>query len=164
LDAANIDLKGFSDEYYSKMSEGTLEPVLRSLKVLKEEGVHLEITNLILTGFNDDENSIIKMCLWIKENLGPDVPLHFSRAFPMYKLTKLNPTPVQTLERARQIALDCGLKYVYIGNLAGHPAENTYCPKCKRLLIERKGYSVIQNNIKDGKCQFCAEKIEGIWK
>ena len=111
LDAANIDLKGFSDEYYSKMSEGTLEPVLRSLKVLKEEGVHLEITNLILTGFNDDENSIIKMCLWIKENLGPDVPLHFSRAFPMYKLTKLNPTPVQTLERARQIALDCGLKY-----------------------------------------------------
>ncbi|MCM8795782.1 MAG: AmmeMemoRadiSam system radical SAM enzyme [Candidatus Omnitrophica bacterium] len=164
LDAANIDLKGFSDEYYAKMSEGTLEPVLKTLKVLKEEGVHLEITNLVLSGFNDDEDTLVKMCLWIKENLGPDTPLHFSRAFPMYKMLHLNPTPVETLERARKIALDCGLKYVYIGNVAGHPAENTYCPKCGKILIERKGYFILQNNIEDGKCKFCGEKIEGVWK
>ncbi|MCK9604264.1 MAG: AmmeMemoRadiSam system radical SAM enzyme [Candidatus Omnitrophica bacterium] len=163
LDAANIDLKGFSDDYYAKLSEGRLEPVLKSLKILKEEGVHLEITNLILSGFNDDPDTIIKMCLWIKENLGADTPVHFSRSFPMYKLASLNPTPVETLEKARTIALDCGLKYVYIGNLAGNLAENTYCPKCKEMLIERRGYFILQNNIKDGKCKFCGEKIEGIW-
>jgi pyruvate formate lyase activating enzyme len=164
LDAANIDLKGFTDDYYAGMAEGTLEPVLESLKILKQEGVHLEITNLVLPGYNDDEGSIIKMCLWIKENLGPDTPLHFSRFLPMYKMLNLNPTPVETLERARQIALDCGLKYVYIGNVGGHPAENTYCPRCKRMLIERRGYFILQNNIEDGKCKFCGEKIEGIWK
>ena len=104
------------------------------------------------------------MCLWIKENLGPDTPLHFSRFFPMYKLTSLAPTPAETLEKARKIALDCGLRYVYIGNLAGHPAENTYCPKCKALLIERRGYFILQNNIEDGKCKVCGERISGVWK
>jgi pyruvate formate lyase activating enzyme len=164
LDAANIDLKGFSDDYYQKMCQGHLEPVLNTLKTLRQAGVHLEITNLLLSGFNDDENTLIKMCLWIKDNLGADTPLHFSRFFPMYKLTSLNPTPVEALERARQIALNSGLKYVYIGNLAGNPAENTYCPKCKKLLIERRGYFIIQDNIVDGKCKFCGDKIEGIWK
>jgi pyruvate formate lyase activating enzyme len=164
LDAANIDLKGFSDDYYRELTEGSLEPVLNSLKVLKEEGVHIEITNLILPGYNDSDEMLIKMCLWIKDNLGPDTPVHFSRFFPMYKLLSLNPTPVQTLEKARKIALDCGLKYVYIGNVAGNPAENTYCPKCKKLLIERKGYFIVQNNIENGHCKFCGEKIEGIWK
>ncbi len=164
LDAANVDLKGFSDDYYSKMSEATLEPVLATLKVLKGSGVHLEITNLVLAGYNDDEASLKKMCLWIKENLGADIPLHFSRAFPMYQLTSINPTSPEVLEKARRIAMEAGLKYVYIGNLAGNPAENTYCPRCKKLLIERKGYFVVQNNIEDGKCKYCGEKIEGIWK
>lgn len=164
IDAANIDLKGFTNDYYAKMSEATLGPVLRSLKILKEEGVHLEITNLVLPGYNDDPETIKKMCLWIKENLGPDTPLHFSRFFPMYKLTNLAPTPVETLEKARKIALDCGLKYVYIGNLVGNLAENTYCPKCKSLLIERRGYFILQNNIEDGKCKFCGEKIAGVWR
>lgn len=164
LDAANIDLKGFTDEYYAKLTEGTLGPVLRSLKILEEEGVYVEITNLILSGYNDDSGSIMKMCLWIKENLGPGTPLHFARAFPMYKLTSLNPTPVETLERARQIALDCGLKYVYIGNVAGNPAENTYCPKCKKIAIRRAGYTILENNLEDGKCKFCGEKIEGVWR
>ncbi len=112
LDAANIDLKGFCDDYYTKMSEGTLEPVLKSLKVLKEEGVHLEITNLVIPGYNDDQDSIIKMCLWIKENLGPDTPVHFSRFHPEYKLLGVILTPIETLEKARQIAADSGLKYV----------------------------------------------------
>ncbi len=163
IDAANIDLKGFSNDYYSKMSEATLEPVLKALKILKEEGVHLEITNLVLPGYNDGPEAIREMCLWIKENLGSDVPVHFSRFFPMYKLISLNPTPVETLGNARKIALDCGLKYVYIGNVAGHAGENTYCPKCKNTLIERRGYFVLQNNIKDGKCKFCQEKIAGVW-
>ncbi len=119
---------------------------------------------MILPGYNDDEETIIKMCLWIKENLGKDTPIHFSRFFPMYKLLSLNPTPVTTLERAKQIAHDCGLEYVYIGNVAGHPAENTYCPKCKRIIIERKGYFILHNNIKDGRCKYCGEKIKGVWK
>jgi pyruvate formate lyase activating enzyme len=164
LDAANIDLKGFTNDYYAKMTEGALEPVLLALKVLKEEGVHLEITNLVLSGYNDDEDSVIKMCLWIKENLGDETPLHFSRAFPMYKLTSINPTPVETLERLRKIALDCGLKYVYIGNVAANPAENTYCPRCKKIVIKRAGYFVEENNIEEGRCKFCGEKIEGIWR
>jgi pyruvate formate lyase activating enzyme len=164
LDAANIDLKGFKDEYYTRVTEASLGPVLETLKLLKKEGVYIELTNLILPGYNDDEETIIKMCLWIKENLGEDTPIHFSRFFPMYKLLSLNPTPVTTLERARQIAQDCGLKYVYIGNVAGHPAENTYCPKCKRIIIERRGYFILQNNIEDGRCKFCGEKIAGVWK
>mgnify|MGYP000948680820 CR=1 FL=1 len=164
LDAANIDLKGFSDEFYSKLSEGSLAPVLASLKVLKSEGVWIEITNLILPGYNDDPELIKKMCLWIKDNLGEDTPLHFSRFFPMYKMIALNPTPVSALENARKIAMECGLRYVYIGNVVGNLAENTYCPKCKRLLIERRGYFVLQNNIKEDKCSFCGEKISGVWQ
>jgi pyruvate formate lyase activating enzyme len=165
LDAANIDLKGFTDDYYANLTEGTLDPVLQSLKILKQEGVHLELTNLILPGYNDDEKSIIRMCLWIKENLGADTPLHFSRFLPWnaYKLTALSPTPIETLERARQIALDCGLKYVYIGNVGGHPAENTYCPRCKKIVIKRAGYMVSEINLENGKCKFCGERIEGVW-
>ena len=163
LDAANIDLKGFKEEYYAKLTEGSLAPVLKSLKILREEGVHLEITNLIISGFNDDEESISRMCAWIKENLGADTPLHFSRAFPMYKLLSINPTPLETLEKARKTAMDAGLKYVYIGNAGGNPAENTYCPKCKKIAIERKGYFIAQDNIEDGKCKFCGEKISGVW-
>jgi pyruvate formate lyase activating enzyme len=164
LDAANIDLKGFSNDFYSKLSEATLEPVLNTLKVLKQEGVHIEITNLILPGYNDDPATIRKMCSWIRENLGPDVPLHFSRFFPMYKLLNLNPTPVETLLEARQIALDCGLRYVYIGNLVGNPAEHTYCPKCKKIVIKRAGYMILEMNLEQGRCKFCGEKISGVWK
>ena len=164
MDAANIDLKGFSDDYYAKMSEGTLEPVLKSLKVLKEEKVHLEITNLVLPGYNDDNEDITKMCLWIKENLGTDTPLHFSRFWPLYKLAALNPTPLETLERARKIAQDAGLKYVYIGNIPGHGGENTYCPRCKKIVVKRSGYSILEINLSEGKCKFCGENIEGVWQ
>ncbi len=164
LDAANVDLKGFKEEYYAKICEGSLAPVLKSLKILKEEGVHIEITNLVLSGFNDDSDSIAKMCLWIKDNLGADTPLHFSRFFPMYKLLGLNPTSVETLETARKIALDCGLKYVYIGNVPGHIAENTYCPKCKKAVIKRAGYMVEEVDLAQGRCKFCQEKIGGVWQ
>ncbi|MDP2941212.1 MAG: AmmeMemoRadiSam system radical SAM enzyme [Candidatus Omnitrophota bacterium] len=164
LDAANIDLKGFSEEYYAKISEGGLAPVLKTLQVLRQEGVHLEITNLILPGYNDDEQTLRQMCLWIKENLGADTPLHFSRFFPMYQMAALNPTPPETLEKARNIAFGCGLKYVFIGNLAGNPAESTYCPKCGKILIKRAGYMIEEINLIDGKCKFCGERIAGVWK
>lgn len=164
LDAANIDLKAFTDDYYFKMSEGSLEPVLESLKMLKEKKVHLEITTLVISGYNDNEADIRKMCTWIKDNLGHDTPLHLSRAFPMYKLLQISPTPVSVLQKARAIALSCGLRYVYIGNVAGNPAENTYCPRCQRVIVARRGIEVKEVHIKNGKCLFCNEAIDGIWE
>jgi pyruvate formate lyase activating enzyme len=124
----------------------------------------VEITNLIVPSFNDDPQLIKDMCLWIKDNLGENTPLHFSRFWPMYKLTNLSPTPVETLEKARKIAIDVGLKYVYIGNIPGNVAESTFCPVCTRVLIGRVGYTITQNNLQDGKCKFCGAKIPGIWK
>ncbi|HOX54756.1 MAG TPA: AmmeMemoRadiSam system radical SAM enzyme [Candidatus Omnitrophota bacterium] len=164
LDAANIDLKGFSQDFYSQMSLGNLDSVLQTLKILKQEGVWVEITNLIVPGFNDDPEMIKNMCVWIKDNLGSDTPLHFSRFFPMYKLTNISPTPVETLERAEKIAKDAGLNYVYIGNIPGSLAESTFCPVCRKLIIGRSGYTITENNIENGKCKFCGTKIPGIWK
>ncbi len=165
LDAANIDLKGFSQKYYSEMSMGNLDSVLNSLKILKQEGVWVEITNLILPGYNDDPETIVKMCLWIKQNLGEDTPIHFARFHPMYKMLSLNSTPIVTLEQARKIAFDCGLSYVYIGNVPGHPGEDTYCPKCGKILIKRSGYSITGVNLDEqGRCKFCGERISGVWK
>ncbi len=165
LDAANIDLKGFSQKFYGEMTLGNLNSVLNTLKILKQEGVWIEITNLLIPGYNDDDESIIKMCLWIIENLGRDVPVHFSRFYPMYKLLSLNATPVTTLERARGIARDCGLKYVYIGNIPGHRGENTFCPNCSNIVIKRSGYTVLEINLnKQGRCKFCGEKINGVWE
>jgi len=164
LDAANIDLKGFSDEYYSKTCEGHLAPVLRCLQILKEEGVHVEITNLVLSGYNDDTSVIKNMCVWIKEHLGSDTPVHFSRFYPMYKLLSLIPTPVERLEAARAAAIEAGLKYVYIGNIPGHEAENTFCPACHKAVIKRTGYIVLENNIVNGRCRFCSEEIKGVWQ
>jgi len=164
LDAANIDLKGFNQKYYDEICLGDLDSVLRTLKILKQEGVHIEITNLILPGLNDDPQTIRQMCIWIRENLGPDTPIHFSRFWPMYKLTQLSPTPVATLEMAKAIAQSEGLNYCYIGNVPSHTAENTYCPNCKRLIIQRKGYSVGSIHIREGRCEYCGYKIKGIWK
>lgn len=163
LDAANIDLKGFTEKYYNDTCFGNLDNVLSTLKILKEEGVHTEITNLILPNLNDSDEQIEKMCVWIKENLGPDTPIHFSRFWPMYKLANLSPTPVKTLERAQAIAKRVGLKYVYIGNVPGHQGETTFCPKCLQPLIVRVGYTITEYNLSDGHCKFCKEKIDGIW-
>ncbi|NQT95020.1 MAG: AmmeMemoRadiSam system radical SAM enzyme [Candidatus Omnitrophica bacterium] len=162
LDAANIDLKG-SDKFYNEISLGNRQDVLRTLKILKEEGVWTEITYLVIPTLNDNMDYVRQTCLWIKENLGPDTPLHISRFWPTYKLKNLSPTPVSTLEKAGEIAKAAGLRYVYIGNVPGHKGETTYCPYCYKVLIERIGYNVVENNIKDGKCKFCKNKIEGIW-
>jgi pyruvate formate lyase activating enzyme len=163
LDAANIDLKGFTEEYYSSMSQGSLAPVLKTLKTLKHEGIHLEITNLVIPSKNDDMDTVHQMCAWIKSELGPDTPVHFSRFYPLYKLLSLPPTPVSTLEKCRQIATDAGLEYVYIGNVPGHEGERTYCPRCKKVLIVRHGYYVEEINLNKGKCKYCGKPIPGIW-
>ncbi len=161
IDGANIDLKG-NDKFYREMSNAKIEPVLNSLKVLKEEKVWLEITNLIIPGYNDKEKDIKERCEWIKDNLGVEVPLHFSRFFPYYKLQNIEPTPQETLKKAKEIAKKIGLKYVYIGNIFIDGAENTICSKCGKLLVERVGFDILQNNIKKRVCE-CGEKINGVW-
>lgn len=163
LDAADIDLKGFTQEFYMEVCAGYLDTVLNTLKILKGNKVWLEITNLIVPTLNDDPNKIKEMCVWIRDNLGPDTPIHFSRFWPQYKLTNLYPTPIETLEMAKDAATAIGLNYVYLGNVPGHPAESTYCPGCKKVLIKRSGYIILGNQIIDGKCGFCGNAIPGIW-
>ena len=164
LDAACIDLKGFTEHYYRHMTEGSLQPVLHTLQTLKRRGVHTEIVNLMVPGKNDDMNTVGDMCRWIVQELGPDTPLHFSRFYPLYKLKSIPPTPVSTLETAREVALREGLDFVYVGNVPDHPGGHTYCPHCRQMLIRRIGYRVKVLGLIDGKCSSCGKAIAGIWK
>jgi pyruvate formate lyase activating enzyme len=163
IDAANIDLKSFSEDVYMRLNAGSLDEVLNTLKVLKEEGVWLEITNLVVPEWTDDLDMIGKMCNWLYENGFKNTPIHFSRFTPMYKLKHLPPTPVSVLEDARNIALESGLNYVYIGNVPGSEGENTYCPNCKKEIINRRGFYIQESHVKSGKCEFCGESIAGVW-
>jgi pyruvate formate lyase activating enzyme len=163
IDAANINLKSFSDDIYIRLNGGRLQPILDTLKILSEEKVWLEITNLIVPTWTDNLDMVKKMCDWIYSNQLHNYPLHFIRFHPMYKLNQLPETPVSVLEKARDIAMNAGIRYVYVGNVPGHAAENTFCHKCKKMIIERKGFTVITDNIKNGKCNFCGESIPGVW-
>jgi len=163
LDAVKIDLKGFSEEFYKEVCSASLKPVLESLKTVKTSNVWLEIVNLVIPTLNDDPEMIEEMCRWIKDNLGLDTPLHFTRFFPNYKLTHLSPTPVSTLDHAYDIANKNGLRYVYIGNVPGHTHNSTYCPFCNRRVIYRTNFDVLEMNVMDGKCKFCNSTIEGKW-
>jgi len=163
IDAANIDLKGITEEYYRKMCLATLTPVLNTLKIMQQQGIWIEITNLIVPTWNDKEKDLRDLCRWVYDNLGPDVPLHFSRFWPMHKLKNLPPTPIETLELAWDIAKKEGINYTYLGNVPGHDGNNTYCPEDKKLLIKRQGYQILENNLINGKCQYCNKKIPGIW-
>jgi pyruvate formate lyase activating enzyme len=163
LDAANIDLKGFTEEFYQELCSGYLTPVLDTMKTLKKQKVHLEITNLVIPTKNDKMPMIREMCLWVKNELGTDTPIHFLRFYPLYKLKNLPPTPVSTLENARAVALDTGLEYVYIGNIPGHEGANTFCPRCGKMIIQRAGYMVVEINMNGGKCKYCGKPIPGIW-
>jgi pyruvate formate lyase activating enzyme len=174
IDAVAIDLKAFDDDFYSYVVEQSasgrfqpstppLEAVLRTLKTIREEGRWLEIVYLLIPTLNDDLDEIREMCLWIKENLGEDVPLHFSRFFPACRLTKLPPTPMELLTEARETALEVGLKYVYIGNIPGNPGEDLYCPSCGRRLLDRLQYQIVSNNLERGRCPHCSYWISGLW-
>jgi pyruvate formate lyase activating enzyme len=164
LDAAVIDLKSFDSQFYRDLVGGELAPVLKALKILRRRGVWLEIVNLLIPQFNDQPESLTRMCNWIKDELGPLTPLHFSRFYPLYKMQNHYPTPVSSLEQARELALKAGLKYVYIGNLPGHQAASTHCHHCGKLVIERTGYRIGETHLKDGACEYCRTSIPGIWK
>ncbi|MBT8046098.1 MAG: AmmeMemoRadiSam system radical SAM enzyme, partial [Pontiella sp.] len=163
VDAANVDLKSFSNDFYRDICDAQLQPVLTALKTMKESGVMLEITNLIIPTLNDTEEETKQLCAWVVENLGDETPLHFSRFFPQNELKHLPPTPIETLLRAREIAIEAGLQFVYLGNMSSVEAESTWCPECGKLLIERSGYTIINNLPADGSCPECSAQIHGIW-
>jgi pyruvate formate lyase activating enzyme len=163
IDAANIDLKSFDNDIYLKLNAGKLQPVLDTLVTLKEEGVWLEITNLVVPSWTDDLEMIKKMCGWLADNGFSDVPLHFSRFTPQYKLQNLPPTPVNILKKARDVARQEGLNYVYIGNVPGAGFQDTVCPGCGQTVIERRGYSILKNRISGGKCSACGTRVAGVW-
>jgi pyruvate formate lyase activating enzyme len=163
VDAVNVDLKAFDPAFYRDLCGAELEPVLRTLRRLREAGVHLEITNLVIPTRNDAEAQIRALSRWIVDELGPDVPLHFARFYPLYKLANLPPTPVATLDRARTVALEEGLHYVYVARVTGHEGEDTYCPDCGATVIERLGFIVEDVALDDGACRYCGGAIAGRW-
>ena len=160
LDAMNVDVKAFSNDFYRRICGApSVKPTLEACEWAVERGVHLEITNLIIPRENDNPDEIRRLCKWAVEKLGPDVPLHFSRFYPHYKMADHPPTPVETLERAVKIAKEEGVHYVYIGNVPGHEADNTYCPNCGELLIERYGFEVARYALKNKRCPKCNAEI-----
>ncbi|VVB96693.1 Radical SAM superfamily protein [uncultured archaeon] len=159
LDAFRVDIKSFSDDFYRKICGARLAPVLESTKLAKELGMHIETITLIIPTKNDSPEEITQIVRWVRDNLGVDTPMHFTRFYPMYKMDDLYPTPTETLEMAHDIAKKEGMKFVYTGNVPGHKYENTYCPKCNALLIDRAGFRVSAIKIKDGKCSECGEAV-----
>lgn len=163
LDAANIDLKGFSEKFYREVAGATLAGVLDSLKVYKRLGIWIEVTTLIIPGHNDDEADLKGIARFIAEELGHETPWHVTAFYPTYKMLDRPPTPVATLRRARQIGIEAGLRYVYEGNVPGEGGENTLCPSCRRTLIERRGFRLGTVAVRDGCCGFCGVPLDGIW-
>jgi len=162
LAAVKIDLKSMRDDFYQSNCEGTLQPVLDTIELVKKQGVWLEIVYLVIPTLNDSEEEIRDLARWVRAHVGLEVPLHFSRFYPAYRLQHLPPTPYETLDRCHKIARAEGLHYVYVGNVA-HPAESTYCAKCGKVVIGRQGYRVSENHIRSGRCEFCQHPIPGIW-
>jgi len=169
VDAANVDLKALDDGFYKTWCDGTLRPVLRTLELCREHDVALEITNLVIPTLNDAEDMIDALAKWILEHLGRDVPLHFSRFHPRYKMRNLPATPGETLERCRDQALARGLSHVYVGNLRSRDGESTFCPSAAcsgrdRPLIRRSGYRILDNRMEDGRCPDCGAEVYGRWR
>ena len=161
LDAANVDLKSFSGNFYRKNCGGKLTPVLETIKLMKRIGIWLEVTTLIIPTLNDSEEELKRIAEFIV-NLGTDTPWHLSRFYPTYKLNGLPFTSTETLHLARQIGLEAGLRYVYTGNVPGDKGENTYCYNCGRVLIQRYGYGIEKFYLEEGRCKFCQAKIDGV--
>jgi len=163
LDAVKVDLKSIREDYYKKIVGGELKPVLDRLVQIKKSGVWLELVYLVVPTLNDTDAEFTELARWIKTNLGADTPIHFSRFHPQYLLRNLPATPQKTLEKAHAICRSEGLEFVYLGNLPGHPAESTYCPKCNQILIERRGYRIYQNNLDGNRCRNCNREIPGLF-
>ncbi len=164
LTAVKVDFKAYSKKFYRYVCRGELEPVLETLKTCRKIGIHLEIVVLVIPTLNDSPKELKAMAKWIVDNLGPDVPLHFSRFGPAYRLKNLPPTPIRTLTTAHALAKAAGIRHVYIGNVPMHPANHTYCHKCNKLLIKRLGYRVSQINLTPaGQCPGCKTPLPGVF-
>jgi pyruvate formate lyase activating enzyme len=164
VDAIKVDLKAFSEKFYKEVVNGEMKPVLDGLVTMRKLGMWTEIVYLVIPTLNDSDAEFKALARWVKSELGPDVPVHFSRFHPEYLLKNLPPTPLNTLERAKAACDAEGLHYVYLGNVPGHPAENTYCPKCKRAVVERTGFMVHGMHLENSKCKYCRQAIPGVWK
>ncbi len=164
VSAVKVDFKAFTQRFYAEQCSGELAPVLDALGTIKDSGVWLELVMLVIPTLNDSEREVRAMARWILQRLGPDVPVHFTRFHPMYKLRNIEPTPVGTLERCRDAATAEGLRYVYLGNVRRHPGENTYCPTSGQVLIRRLGYTIAENRLVDGRCPCCDREVPGIWR
>jgi pyruvate formate lyase activating enzyme len=156
-------LKGFDEEIYWKLNSGHLEPVLRSLRVLKDEGVWLEITHLLIPEWTDIPDTFRRMCEWLVKAGFQDCPFHITRFVPQYRLQRVPPTPVSRLDEARTIARQSGIHHVYIGNVPGHPAEHTYCASCGKRILERRGFAILSRHMKGDLCGYCGQAIPGVW-
>ena len=163
LDAVKVDLKGFTEDYYHRMCKGKLEPVLKTLEVIRNSGTWLELVHLCIPGQNDSDNEIQTMCRWVKQHLGPDVPLHFTRFHPEFQMKNVAPTPNATLVRCREIGMAEGLRFVYTGNVPGLAGEDTACPRCGKTVVARRGFELLGMHIKNGRCEFCGATIPGVW-
>ena len=166
LDAYRVDLKGFSNYTYKRIANiSDFEGILKIIKMAKYKwGMHIEIITNLTPGYNDNEEELNNMAHWIVDQLGAETPWHITRFVPHLKLSHLGYTPISKLEKVRQIGIDKGLRYVYLGNVPGHPAENTYCPGCGKLLIERRNYQILKCNLKENKCKFCNQTIAGYFE
>lgn len=162
LDGANVDLKAFNDDFYKKYCHARREAVLDTLRYMKELGIWIEVTTLLIPGLNDDPSELQELARFICTELGPEVPWHVSRFFPNYKEMELPPTDGKLVKEARQIGLEEGLSYVYTGNLAWAEGEETRCPSCSALLVDRRGYIIARNRIKEGLCPDCGYRVDGL--
>ena len=162
LDAANVDLKAFNDEFYKEQCSAKRKHVMETLKLMKSLGIFVEVTTLLIPGLNDDKRELQHLASFIVNSLGPETPWHISRFHPTYKLTDRQPTPVESIHMARRIGIEAGLRYVYSGNVPGDDGENTVCYGCGQPLIERWGYHISKNVITHGKCPKCGATIDGI--
>ena len=161
LDAANVDLKAFRDKSYRQFG-GRLQPVLDSLKLMRSLGVWLEITTVVIPGINDEPAELEDMASFIAQELGVDTPWHITRFFPAYKMKDVLPTPIETLYQAREIGLTAGLRYIYFGNFLGQGNQDTFCPNCGKVLIQRHGFKLVDNKIQSNQCPSCGTTIPGV--
>ncbi len=162
-DAARIDLKALSDKFYQDVCGATLKPVLDTILLARDMGLEVELIHLVIPTLNDRERDLQQLCRWVAEHLGREVPLHFSRFYPQHLMAHLPPTPLATLNLARDIARAAGLYFVYLGNILEPDAATTWCPACKKPLVRRSGFSVLENRLQNGACPDCGKKVYGVW-